>query len=728
MSKNNNKPISKGIAKVPVVMQLEALECGAASLTMVLAYYGKWIPLEQVRSDCGVSRDGSKAKNILKAARFYGLDAAGYRFEPDELRSKGTFPCIIHWNFNHFVVLKGFKGDKVYINDPANGEAVLTVQQFDEHFTGIVLMFEPGEEFKPEGHEKSMLSFAVKRLQGTKAAIIFAVIMSIIAALMGLINPVFSRIFLDSLLTGEAPEWIVPFFVLLFVISTVQIIVSAMQNIYSRRITGKMAAVGSSTFIWKILHMPIEFFTQRNAGDIQSRMKSNASIADTLINTFAPLALNVLMMVFYLVIMLRYSVVLTIVGISSLLINIFVTGFVSKKRVNTSRVLMRDEAQKNSFKVAGIEMIETIKASGAENGYFAKWSGYQAAVHTQNIKIQKLNSYWGMIPQFVSSTADSIVLILGVWLVMQGEFTAGMVMAFQGFLNSFMTPAKELISSGETLLQMRTQMERIDDVMEYPDDNIFATELSEEELDSIGCLKLSGKVELKNVTFGYAKLGPALINDFNLTLLPGQTVALVGSSGCGKSTVSNLVSGLYRPWSGEILFDGKPHSQIDKSVFAGSLAIVDQEIIMFEDTIANNITMWDSSIKDVDMVQAAEDAQIHEDIMKRPGAYQAKVIEGGKDFSGGQRQRIEIARSLAVNPSIIILDEATSALDARTEYEVVKAIQRRHITCIVVAHRLSTIRSCDEIILLDHGNIIDRGTHEQLMETSEYYRKLVTSD
>ena len=719
------QPVTKGVAKVPVVMQMEALECGAASLTMILAYYDKWIPLEQVRADCGVSRDGSNARNVLKAARSYGLSAKGYRYEPETLKKEGKFPCIVHWNFNHFVVLDGFKGNKAYLNDPAKGSYSVSMETFDESFTGICLMFSPEETFEPGGKPKSMMAYAKKRLKGSGTAVAFVVMTSVITSLMGLINPAFSRIFLDRLLTGKNPEWVVPYFAALAVMGIVQLIVTWINAVYSLRINGKMAVVGNTTYMWKVLRLPMEFFSQRMAGDIKQRQGTNAQIAGSLVNTFAPLLLNTAMMIFYFIVMIRYNVALTMIGITSIILNMIVSNIVSKKRINLTRVQMRDAGKLAGTTVAGIEMIETIKASGAENGFFEKWSGYQASVNTQQVKFERLNRYLGMIPPMVSSLANIAVLVAGVYLTMQGEFTVGMIMAFQGFLSSFTAPAETLISAGQTLQEMRTQMERVEDVMEYPADVSYENDgVKEDEVYS----KLSGSLEMKNVTFGYSRLAEPLIKDFNLTLKSGSRVAFVGTSGCGKSTLAKLISGLYQPWDGEILFDGKTISEIDRSAFTGSLAVVDQDIILFEDTIANNIKMWDSSIEDYEMILAAHDAKLHEDIMQRDEGYNYKLTEGGKDFSGGQRQRMEIARVLAQDPTIIILDEATSALDAKTEQEVVESIKKRGITCIVVAHRLSTIRDCDEIIVLEKGIVVERGTHDELMKKGGAYTQLVTSE
>ena len=717
------QPLTKGVAKVPVVMQMEALECGAASLAMICAYYNKWIPLEQIRVDCGVSRDGANAKNLLVAARSYGFTAKGYRYEPDDLKKNGKFPCIIHWNFNHFVVLDGFKGKKAVINDPAKGNYTVSMETFDKSFTGICLMFEPNENFVPSGKRKSVLSFAVKRLSGAKVAVAFVVFTTLISALIGVITPAFSRIFMDRLLTHESPDWFYPFLIALSAMSILQLVIAALEIYYSNRINGKLATIGSSTFMWKVLHLPMEFFSQRLAGDIQGRQGSNAGIANSVVNNFAPLALNAIMMVFYLVVMIRYSWILTLVGLSSLVINAWMASIISKKRVNITRVSMRNAGKLAGATVAGVEMIETIKASGAENGFFERWAGYQASVNAQKIKYAKINQYIGMIPSVVSTITGIVVLTLGVWFAMEGTFTVGMIMAFQGVLSSFSAPATTFISAGQTIQEMRTQMERVEDVMEYREDDCYKTEVKEESF-----AKLKGNIELKNITFGYSRLSDPVIKDFSLNIKPGQRVALVGTSGCGKSTISKLVSGLYQPWSGEILYDGKHLSEIDRDVFTGSLAVVDQEITLFEGTIAENIKMWDNSIEDFEMILAARDAQLHEEIMRRDGGFNYRIAEGGKDFSGGQRQRLEIARVLAQDPSIIILDEATSALDAKTEYDLVKAVKDRGITCIVVAHRLSTIRDCDEIVVLDHGVTVERGTHEELYAKGGKYTQLVSND
>ena len=703
---------------------MESLECGAAALAMILAYYGKWMPLEQVRVDCGVSRDGASIENIARAARSYGLSVEGFQRGIDVLRDQGPYPCIVTYGAG-YVVLCGFKGDRVYVNDPAKGSRKITTEDFARSYGGICLTFAPTDDFVPGGKRKSTVEFARHRLRGAGVAVAFVALTTLVGYLLEMLTPAFTRFFMDHLLTGENSELLMPFIALLATVAVLQVIVVAVKSIYSLRINGKMAIIGSSTFMWHVLRMPMVFFSQRKAGDIQRRKNTNAVIAETLVNTFTPLALNIVMIVFYLVVMIRLSPLLTLVGIAAIVINTLLARYISHKRVNITRVQMRDAGQLESSTVSGIQMIETIKAAGAENGYFAKWAGYQASVNTATTRFANLNLYLGMVPNFLTSLANYAVLVLGVFLAMQGQFSLGMVMGFQGYVSLLMNPAMTTVKAGQTLQEMRTQMERVEDVMQYPVDTSYRDEPLSDEADYD---KLYGKVELKNVTFGYARLGDPVVEDFSMTVEPGASVAFVGASGCGKSTLSKLIAGLYQPWSGEILFDGKPASEIDRSVFTGSVAVVDQDIILFEDTIANNISMWDESIEDFEIILAARDAQIHDDIMAREGGYASKIAEGGRDLSGGQRQRLEIARVLAADPSIIIMDEATSALDAKTEHEVVRAVKDRGVTCIIIAHRLSTIRDCDEIIVLDHGKVVERGTHEELYEAGGVYADLVSND
>lgn len=712
------------VAKVPVVMQMEALECGAACLAMILAYYGKWVPLEQVRADCGVSRDGSNAKNILRAARAYGLNAAGYRYEIEDIKNI-EFPVIIHWNFNHFVVLDGFKKGCAILNDPGRGTVQVSLEEFDKAFTGIALSFSKTEDFVPDGKPRSVVAFAKTRLKGTFAPFVFVILTGILTAVAGVVTPAFSRVFMDRILTQENPDWLYPFILAMIGLLAFQLIVSLINTLYMLKIRGKLAIVANSTFFWHVLRLPMDFFSQRMVGDIASRQSSNELIAETLISQLAPVILNLGMLVFYLVIMVKYSLLLTAIGLTATFLNLFVARQISRKRINITRAQMRDAGKLSATTMNGIEMIETIKAAGAENGFFERWSGFQASVNDSTVRFAMLNQYLGAVPGALQQISAIAVLVLGVMLVMKGDFTVGMLLAFQSFMASFMAPMNSLIGVGQNVQEMRTSMERIEDVMNYKTDveYVFQEEDSEEEYR-----KLSGDLVMKEVTFGYSKLAEPLIDKFDLTVKPGDRIALVGTSGCGKSTLSKLISGLYKPWSGVIRFDGKLQNEISREVLTGSIAVVDQDIILFEDSISNNIKMWDKSIEDFEMILAARDAQLHTDIMLREGGYNCHVLEGGKNFSGGQRQRLEIARVLAQDPTIVILDEATSALDAKTEYEVINAIKDRGITCIIIAHRLSTIRDCDEIIVMDKGKVVERGKHEVLYAAGGLYTQLIATE
>jgi len=710
--------------KVPVVMQMEALECGAACLAMVLAYYGRWIPLEQVRYDCGVSRDGSNARNILRAARAYGLDASGYRFEIEDIK-KAIFPVIIHWNFNHFVVLDGFKKGRAILNDPGHGVVEVPMEEFEQAFTGIALVFKKTENFVTGGKPRSVAAFARERLKGTLVPFLFVIITGILTTIAGIISPAFSRVFIDRILTGLNSDWLYPFICAMVALLVFQIAISLINTLYMLKIRGKLAIVANTKFFWHVIRLPMEFFSQRMVGDIALRQSTNENIAETLISQLAPVILNIGMLVFYLVIMLKYSLLLTFVGLFAILMNILVAYKISLKRINITRSQMRDSGNLSAMTMNGLEMIETIKAAGAENGFFERWAGFQASVSNSSVKTAKLNQYLGSVPVLLQQLSNIAVQILGIMLIMRGSFTVGMLLAFQSFMGSFTSPVSTLIGTGQSVQQMRTSMERIEDVMNYVPDVEYSEnpEVSEEEYE-----KLSGAFSLNDVTFGYSKLAPPLIEHFNMVVKPGERIAIVGTSGCGKSTLAKLISGLYKPWSGQIEFDGKEQKNISREIFTGSLAVVDQDIILFEDSIANNIKMWDKSIEDFEMIMAARDASLHTEIMLRDGGYNSDVMEDGKNFSGGQRQRIEIARVLAQDPRIIILDEATSALDAKTEYEVINAIKDRGITCIIVAHRLSTIRDCNEIIVMENGKVVERGKHNELYKAGGLYTQLIAME
>ena len=707
------------VVKMPMVMQMESVECGAASLTMILAHYGKWLPLEEVRAACGVSRNGSSAKDIVLAARNYGLEAEGYQVTTEAL--EGMQPAIIHWNFNHFVVFRGFHKGNACLNDPNAGPVEVPMDDFRKSFTGVALTFAPTEAFEPSGHRTRILSYVRKYLRGAGEAFWLTFVFALLAAFVALVIPLFTRTFIDEILSGKNRDWSSTFFLIMGTVALFQFILVLLQARYAKRTAGSLALKGNVKYLNHVLRLPISFFAMRNVGELQQRQHLNETITHSLVEVLAPQIINIALLGLYLALMLSYSVVLTLVGVVAAIVNLAIVQYYSTRRINLIHSMEQSTGKYFSATVSCIDNMESIKAAGAETGFFEYWSGLWAKKFNMEGNATDQQLKMGLLPILVNGLVNTTILILGALLILKGELSVGMLLAFQGFMSSFLSPVNDIVNASKAIVVMRSQMERIEDVMKYPEDH----------RDNEGDMyegKLGGLVELKNVTFGYSTLLPPLIENFNLRIEPGRSVAIVGSSGCGKSTLAKLISGLYKPWSGEILFDGRPIESISSEELTNSVAVIDQNVVLFDDTVAQNIRMWDESIEDFTLMMACNDAQIRDDIVSRPDGFGTKLVRGGQNFSGGQRQRIEIATALAKEPAVLIMDEATSALDPKTEDEVMAAIRMMGPTQMIIAHRLSTIRDCDEILVMDQGKILQRGTHEQLIEQEGLYRDLMRSE
>ncbi|MDJ0713512.1 MAG: NHLP family bacteriocin export ABC transporter peptidase/permease/ATPase subunit [Prochloraceae cyanobacterium] len=722
-------PSQSGRTRTPTLLQMEAVECGAAALGIILGYYGRIVPLTQLRRDCGVSRDGSKASNVLKAARLYNLQAKGFKKSLENLETLRP-PYIVFWNFNHFLVVEGFSKNRVYLNDPATGPRTVSLEEFDQAYTGVVLVMEPGEEFKKGGKKKNVISALGSRLGNSRRAIIFCIVAGLLLTVPRLSIPAFTQVFVDEILVQGRQDWLRPLLLGMVFAAVLQGVVARLRLTYLRRLMIKLSVAMSGQYLWHTLRLPVGFYAQRYAGEISNRSQLNDKVAEILSGRLATTAIDTIMMVFYAAIMFMYDWLLTIVAILFAAFNFVALQYLSRSRVDANTKLAQENGKVAGMAIGGIQTIETVKASGLESDLFSKFAGYYAKMLNAQQELSLPTQVLTSLPTLLTALATTSILVLGGLRVMEGNLTIGMLIAYKTLTGEFLAPVNELLNFGSTLQELEGDLNRLDDVLQNPVDPQADNSVSNNNGTSqvsIGqdSFQLQGYLELRDITFGYSRLESPLIENFNLTLNPGQRIALVGGSGSGKSTIAKMVTALYAPWSGEIFFDGVPRRQIPRSVIANSLAMVEQEIFLFGGTIKENLTLWDPTVPEQDLVQACKDAAIHDLILNMPGGYNARLDEGGMNISGGQRQRLEIARALVRNPSLLVLDEATSALDAETELIIDRNLRRRGCSCLVVAHRLSTIRDCDEIIVLDRGKVVQRGNHEHLRQQEGAYTRLI---
>ncbi|NET31680.1 MAG: NHLP family bacteriocin export ABC transporter peptidase/permease/ATPase subunit [Cyanothece sp. SIO1E1] len=730
--------------KTPTLLQMEAVECGAAALGIILGYYGRIVPLPELRQSCGVSRDGSKASKLLKAARQYGLQAKGFKKSLERL-SELRPPYIVFWNFNHFLVVEGFGRDRVYLNDPENGRLTVSLQEFDAAYTGIVLVMEPGPTFKKGGRKPNMTLSLLDRLKGSTGAILYCLLAGFLLVIPGLAIPVFSQVFVDNILVENRTDWLRPLILGMGLTAGLQGFLTLLRLRYLRQLNIKLAVGMSSRFLWHILRLPVGFYAQRFAGEISDRVSINDKVAQVLSGQLATTVIDAIMVVFYAMIMFAYDWVLTLIGIILASINVLTLRWVARRRVDSHMRLMQDQGRVAGISIAALQGIETLKASALESDFFARWAGYYAKAANAGQKLGLTNQTLGILPTLLTSLASLLVLVIGGFRVMDGYLSIGMLVAFQSLMDKFQTPVNTLVSFGSVLQELEGDLNRLDDVLLNRTDSqlepdhhpetaahaaapdpprIFAAPVAPP--DQLFCLQ--GYVDLQQITFGYSQADPPLIEDLTLSLKPGERVALVGGSGSGKSTVAKLVAGLYQPWSGQIRLDGMPRNEIPRSVLSNSLSMVEQDVFLFGGTVRDNLTLWDPTIPDDQIIQACQDAEIQEAVLAIPGGYAGELMERAANLSGGQRQRLEIARALVNDPAVLVMDEATSALDAETEKRIDQNLRRRGCSCLIVAHRLSTIRDCDEIIVLEQGKIVQRGTHEQMWQVEGPYARLVRSE
>ncbi|MCQ4079532.1 NHLP family bacteriocin export ABC transporter peptidase/permease/ATPase subunit [Streptomyces sp. RB6PN25] len=702
---------------------MEAVECGAAALAMVLAHYGRHVPLEELRIACGVSRDGSRASNLLKAARSYGLTAKGMQMEPAALAEVRP-PAILFWEFNHFVVHDGLgrrlgrRG--VHLNDPARGRRFVPMEEFDSSFTGVVLTFEPGTTFRRGGRKPGIMGALPARLRGTTGTMLAALIASFLLVVVGAAVPALSRTYIDMFLFGNQTSLLPVLFASMATTVVLTAVLTALQqaNLLRGRIIS--STLSSARFLRHLFRLPVTFFAQRNPADLVQRLQSNDTVAETLARDLAAAAVDAVVVVVYAVLLWTYDPQLTVIGVLLALFNVVALRLVIRLRSTGVQKLRADTARLTNTSYSGLQLIETMKATGGENGYFRRWAGQHATTLDLQQRLGVPSAALAVVAPTLAALNSALILLIGGLRAVEGHVSIGLLVAFQALVTSFTAPVTRLNGVAGRVQDFAADVARLKDVESFPGDARLAGAESDPRVR-----RLSGHVTLESITFGYNPLDKPLLTDFSLSVGPGRQVALVGGSGSGKSTVSRLVAGLYKPWEGEIRIDGQRLEEISRSSLSASVSFVDQDIFLFEGTVRDNVALWDPSIPDEAVVAALKDAAVLDVVTRRPGGIHSRVEQDGRNFSGGQRQRLEIARALVRQPSVLVLDEVTSALDAETEQVIIDNLRRRGCACVVIAHRLSTVRDSDEIVVLDHGSVVERGRHEELIAAGGTYAELV---
>ena len=707
----------------PVLLQMHASECGAACLGSVLAYFGRFVPLAELREKCEVSRDGSSAASILRASRHYGLECSGLSVRADQLRQL-ELPLILFWQFSHFVVLEGFERDNVLLNDPATGRRKLSADEFNKGYSGIALRFKRSEAFRPGGERPNLFRQLGALLGGSWSALAGVVACGLMLTLLALVVPAALHLFIDDVVQSQGP-WrglvaaLIGGGVLVYILSL-------LRHRFLKRLAVRISVTGYSRGLTRLLRLPVEFFQHRLIGDLTDRVSSIDRVAKNLTDQFLVLLIDMAMSAVLLIAMFVYDSLLTLIVLLLAVAHGTMAHLLGERRAVRSRAMRREQGLLIGVGMQMLSHAENLRMTGADDRFFARWSGQQARELDARQLFSGLVSINTALPGLIAALRAAAILGVGGSLVLSGEMTLGTLVGFYILAEMFLAPVGRFLEFADQRQALETDLQRLEDISTASEDPVFRRRRPESESISTfnGRLQLAGRLELRNITFGFNKGRPPLIKDFSLLIKPGQRVAVVGPSGSGKSTLARLVCGVYQPWSGEIRFDDHLRDEIPEEVLRQSVSMVDQDVVMFSASLRDNLTLWNPAIPDEAIFAATRDAGIHDDILVRPNGYSTLVDEGGANFSGGQRQRLEIARALVGNPTLLVLDEATSALDAATEEYVDDALRRRGVTCLIVAHRLSTVRDSDEIIVLDKGAEVQRGAHDELIADRDgaYYR------
>jgi NHLM bacteriocin system ABC transporter peptidase/ATP-binding protein len=717
-------PRGRKLVDAPVIIQMDAAECGAACLVSVLAHHGRHIALEEARRLCGVSRDGTSALQITSGAQHMGLDCEGYSVESADLKDL-RLPGILFWGFDHFVVLEGWKGGQWRLMDPALGRRWVGPAEFDRKFTGVCLELKPGEGFVRGGQARSLTAALWRRMAGSRRVVAASAACGLLLAVPAFVLPSLTAVFVDRVLLEGASRWMLAMVAIAGASLVLTATLAALQQVLLAKLEQRLAVIGGASFAAHAFRLPVDFFTHRYPGDIVQRLSSLEEIADTLAGKVAPAAVGLLSSLAFLAAMFAIDVNLALIVVGTVAVISLVLFRSGRSLADHARSLEKDLGNGAGTVASGLGAIETIKSSGRENDLFARIADANARVASSQQSLEGLTAWsMGTADLLATLLASAVVLAFGGWQVMRGDMSIGALVAFQALLVAFMGPVLEISSLGEEIQALRATLARVDDVMRHPVDPLSVPAPAPAPGEGAAPPARGDSIEFRDVSFGYSEAADPLITDFSLEIGPGRRVAIVGMSGSGKSTVAKLAAGLYAPWSGEVLVDGRPLAAIPRHERTSLVASVGQSPFLIEASLRENLTLWDPGVPDEWIREAIDDAGLAQLVDVR-GGLGMRIAEGGTNLSGGEAQRVEIARALARRPSILILDEATSALDATTESQLDRALRRRGCACLVIAHRLSTIRDADEIVVLDAGTIVERGSHEELMGLDGTYAEFV---